>query len=155
MSKALSNWASFAEIVSGVAVIITLGLLIIGIRENTETTRAAMFASSIESINALERSIMLDADVSEIYAAYVDGHTSELKSAERNRLRLLIANYFRSYDIAYSMRKYGLFGENEWNRFERAICTSYKVASDAGYSELISRLTTQEFMDYVRSSCAN
>ena len=41
MKQKLSEWASIAEIVSGIAVVITLVFLIFGIRENTEVTRAA------------------------------------------------------------------------------------------------------------------
>jgi hypothetical protein len=41
MNKKLSDWASIAEIVSGVAAEIALIFLIVGIRSNSEMTRVA------------------------------------------------------------------------------------------------------------------
>jgi hypothetical protein len=41
LSQRLSNWASIAEIVSGVAVVVSLVVLIVEIRGNTDEVRAA------------------------------------------------------------------------------------------------------------------
>jgi hypothetical protein len=53
MAVKLSDWANVAEVVSGVAVVITLIFLILSIRENTEITRAAAYDTFAETPAAL------------------------------------------------------------------------------------------------------
>ena len=55
MKRQLSSWASGAEIISSIAVVVTLVFLVIGIRENTAITRASVYATSIEGINDYEQ----------------------------------------------------------------------------------------------------
>ena len=153
MNQKLSDWASIAEIGSGIAVVVTLVLLILGIRENTDMTRASMFASSIESLNATERAIMADPDLARVFLALRAKETNNLDADDRNRLIFIIALQVRTFDMAYSMQRYGLYGDNEWSRFERNLCAAYQRAAAAGYDQLVSDLTTPEFMNFVRSSC--
>ena len=54
----LEKWALIAEISSGIAVVFTLVILIFGIQDNTNATRGSVYATSIESLNALNRTIM-------------------------------------------------------------------------------------------------
>jgi len=41
MNQKLSDWASMAEIASAIAVVVTLVLVLVELRENTEAVRAA------------------------------------------------------------------------------------------------------------------
>lgn len=43
MNQKLSNWASIAEILSGIAVVISLILLLFEVQGNSEAVRAATF----------------------------------------------------------------------------------------------------------------
>ena len=71
MKQRLSDWASYAEIASGIAVVVTLIILVIGIRENTEITRTAMYAGTLDQFNAFETAILLDSDLRQIYVRYL------------------------------------------------------------------------------------
>ena len=51
MTQKLSDWASIAEIVSGIAVVVALVFLVVGIRENTEMARASMYERTFDSLN--------------------------------------------------------------------------------------------------------
>jgi hypothetical protein len=109
----LEKWALVAEISSGIAVVFTLVILIFGIQDNTNATRGSVYATSIESLNALNRTIMADSELSRIYSAFFQGRASELEGLDRVRLNNIVVTMFRTYDMAYSMDKYNLFGENE------------------------------------------
>ena len=62
MNQKLSDWASIAEIISGIAVVVTLIFLIAGIRENTAVLRGSSYSNTLESLNQLQASIMADSE---------------------------------------------------------------------------------------------
>ena len=70
MNQKLSDWASIAEIVSGIAVVITLVFLVLGIRENTEVMRATSFASSIDTLNEFTASVVTDSELRQLWLAH-------------------------------------------------------------------------------------
>jgi hypothetical protein len=154
MKLRLSDWASIAEIFSGIAVVVTLVLLLLGIRDNTEITRASMYADTMESMSELDRTVLADPELRRIAQAYLDRETASLGDSDRSALTFFVASQARTYDMAYSMKNYGLFGENEWSRFEAAICRGYERAVSAGLAESPFLTTTSEdFQLFVSSSC--
>ena len=62
----LENFAHIAEVISGIAVVISLVFLIYGIRENTEVTRTVAYEGLIDSINNFTLTIVPDEDLSGI-----------------------------------------------------------------------------------------
>ena len=153
MNQKLSDWASIAEIFSSIAVVVTLVLLLLGIKENTEVTRASSFAESIDSINRGEEIILADPDLRRIYEAYLRRATSDLPDADLRALVLIIASIARRYDMALSMNRYGLMGENEWTRFSVMICDHYDRATLAGFEGVYLNLPTDAFRDFVSEQC--
>ena len=153
MSQKLSSWASIAEIGSGIAVVVTLIFLIIGIQENTSVTRASVYASSLDSLNEFESTILTDPELSRIYVAYLN-NTGDLDSGDADRLNLIVAILFRIYEKAYYSEQYELMGEEEWGRFERLICVNYARAEAAGQAGIIRDLMTEDFMGFILK-CAN
>jgi len=151
----LEKWALIAEIVSGLAVVVTLAILIAGIRENTNATRASVYTTSIEGLNALNRTVLADPDLSRIFSALNTGQGADLDGLDAVRLNHMIVTTFRTYDTAHSMRNYGLFGDNEWDRMERAICLNFGNVVAAGRAEVVYRLTSDEFSEFLRSTCSN
>ena len=153
MNQKLSDWASIAQIVSGIAVVVTLVFLVVGIQANTYTTRAAMYASSIEGLNNLLSTMMADPDLSRIFAAAGSGNTADLDGLDQVRWALFLVNTYRTYDTAYSMWSYGLFGDNEWSRFESQVCANYQLVIDAGVSEAVSSVISEGFAEFIQSTC--
>ena len=153
MKLSLSEWASIAEIVSGFAVVATLIMLFAGISENTEVTRASMYANGIESLNQLNHTIASDPDLSRMWSAFHDQRTGELTDAEKDRLETVIVSMFRTYDTAFSMSRYNLLGDNERERFERQICANMQTAADAGYAEIVHQLTSDDFTEFTETAC--
>ncbi len=154
MNQRLSSWASIAEIGSSIAVVVTLIFLVVGIRENTSVTRASVYASSIDSLNEFESTILTDPELSRVYLAYLGSATASLDPADADRITLIVAILFRIYEKAYFTERYDLIGEEEWGRFERMICINYTRAETAGEAQTIRNLMTEEFMRYI-SACAN
>ena len=155
MNPKLSDWASIAEIVASVAVVVTLIVLIIGVRENTDTVRASAYSSNLQSINQLQAEILSDPDAVRVYTAFIDEDTSGLDDEDRMRLTLILLSNFRSYESAYFSERYGLLGEEEWRRFDRNICFFFRKALTVGVDGAIRTTLTEDFMAYVADLCSD
>lgn len=157
MKLRLSEWASVAEIVSGIAVLVTLVILISSVRENTETIRTSSYAANIDSIMELETEIISDPDLSRIYYLMKEGDYDQLEGADLYRAVFIESLHFRTYEKAYFMRQRGLLGSAEWERFRRSLCAGYTaVQHDDDFGAMVGFDTmplTQEFKDFTRESC--
>jgi hypothetical protein len=156
----LSEWASLAEITSGLAVLVTLILLILGIQENTEVTRVSIYTDLIDSVNGLSSDMYRDPELSRIWSAFNNQNTASLEEAEENRLIPIVFNVLRNYEKAFISWRYGVIGEEEWNRFERAICNMYGnaqafVKAFQGPELTFETALTDEFRSYLTRSCSN
>ena len=152
MNQKLSDWASIAEILSGVAVVATLIFLIVGIRENTEVARAAAYGGLVTALNYVGTAIAQDEALAGIWQSYREGDSEELSDDEEFRLRTLLRNMWRIYEWAYYSNQYDTLGSAEWDRFERAMCASRGDSEQAQWN-YIEIVLTEEFSGYIASNC--
>lgn len=155
MKTRLSDLASIAEIVSGVAVAITLVFLVLGIRENTEIVRASAYAGSMDSLNDFTMDVVTDADLRPVWTAFLNENTANFDGDDRQQLQMLLIVLFRNYEKAYFSERYGLLGSTEWGRFERQICLQVDRAhiTDESILGFLDTILTDEFAAYIRSTC--
>jgi hypothetical protein len=154
MSQRLSNWANIAEIVSGIAVVLTLVFLVLGIRENTEVTRASMFQRSTDRIIEWRRDVLSNSQLAESFQQYLDGRASEITGTGRTLITEHVLNQFQIYEQAYFSELSGLLGPAEWARFETQICNFYpRIQSAPFLVDTVFLAMTPEFSAYMRDSC--
>ena len=113
MNSKLSNWANVAQIASGAAVVVTLVILIVEIRGNTEVLRLSAYSDHIDSINEFGALISQDAESSRIWMAFVSEQTDDLDEIEMRRLTDWLFILFRNYEKAYFSEQSGLIGHAE------------------------------------------
>jgi len=161
MNQRISYLASVAEIFSGVAVVVTLIVLIVGVRENTEVTRASVYVALTDDVNALVADMYRDPELSRVWTAFLNGTTGNLDTHDADRLRLVINTMWRNYEKAYFSREYDVLGEVEWNRFIQAMCINYervKAFNRATGQDVIEGRTgslTAEFRSYFLEACGS
>ena len=126
--------------------------LILGIRENTEVTRAVAYDRNIDSINEQALLLAQDEELAGIFQAYAEGRLDELDSAESYRLQLVVQTLYRIYEKAYFADQYGTLGVSEWSRFDRQICRQFDRANTALWDQVQSVLT-EEFASYIVEGC--
>jgi hypothetical protein len=153
MNQKLSDWANLAQVASGIVVVITLVFLILGIRENTDVTRAAMYQRSSDSLNEWRRDVLRDPEIARLFDAFLNNQAESIDGLDRVRLNQLILNNFQISETAFFTQRYGLLGSAEWTRFERSICANYARARSARLTEVLQTVMTKEFMQYIAVSC--
>jgi hypothetical protein len=155
MNQKLADWASIAEIASGVAIVVTLIFLIVGIRENTDVIRASAYDRSLQSLIDWRASILQDPDAVRVFEAfYMQSNVdiSTLSSEDRARLQLIAGAQWVAYEKSYFARNYGLLGEAEWNRFIGAVCLNYH-RNQRFWNQTLTQFITEEFSVYVVDTC--
>jgi hypothetical protein len=159
MNKKLSDLASIAEIVSGIAVLVTLIVLVLSVRENTETIRTTSYAGNVDSLLEHETAIISDPELSRIYYLWVTGDTDQLEQADLYQLVIIQTGQFRIYEKAYFMHQRRLLGDPEWERFVTSLCGGYASVQndDTEFGAMVADFETlpftQEFKDFTRQTC--
>lgn len=148
----LSDWASIAEIVAGVGVIVTLIFLIAGIRENTEITRAAAFDRNMESINQWRVELAKDPEMTRIWLSQTT--REELNEVDEFRLAMLHGSLWGIYEKSYYAQEYGVLGPSEWSRFQIQMCARKADMGAEFWANLASSTLTERFKDYAERLCA-
>jgi len=113
----LEKWALIAEIGSGVAIVVTLIVLIIETRANTDAIRAqtagAAFSISAQSFYYAEGNAALEK------AAEIG--LSELETDERAHAVALMASIFNMYDNNYYQYRRGMLDEEIHQAYRRRL----------------------------------
>ena len=94
MKKRLQIIALFAEVVSGIAVVVSLVFLIIELRESTNVARASAYESSVDSLNTWRLTIAQDPELAELMVDRLGqdivAEFGRKEAISRMRARLLI-----------------------------------------------------------------
>lgn len=154
MNKKLSDWASIAEIISGVAVVITLIFLVLGIKENTEVTRASMYLRSTDKIIEWRNLMISDAEVAQLFKAFSDGNYEGMSGVNAYRQGQIVLNLYQIYEQAYFAEQYGFMGRAEWRRFEVQICYFYdNIQESPSLFTRVNGVMTKEFSNFMQDLC--
>jgi len=153
MNQKLSDWASIAEIVSGIAVVVTLIFLILSIRENTAITRASMFDRTLDSVNQWRMDIADNDSLLKSFSLRAPTlDATELSQVDRLRLQFIVNAMWGIYEKAFYSREYGVIGDDEWGRFETQICLQYEAEVPA-FRDAFGTFLTPRFVKYVQGRC--
>lgn len=103
----IQEWAAIAEIVSAVAVVASLVYLAVQIRQNThglsmnlKSTELAAFERNVDAGNRIREILILNPDVSELFARGKSSYT-DLGSSDKIRFDMLLSNVFSAFQGAY------------------------------------------------------
>lgn len=146
-NERIRNWAHIAEIVSGIAVVVSLVFLIVEIRGNSDLIRANAFNRSIESLIDFRTQIASNDGSLKAMADHWG-----IEDPDLLRRQLLVVNMWSIYEKTYYSQQYGLVGPAEWERFETRIC-GYTNSGLDFWEQNVARFLTEEFREYVVSTC--
>jgi len=131
MKQKLSDWASIAEIFASLAVVITLIILILGVRENTEIVRASSYNDLLGNVDEQAHVILASERLTRIWRLYMQRETNTLTDDERFVLLLLLRSTYRTFEKAYFAYQYGTVGPEEYARFDDQACNHFdRISKD-------------------------
>ena len=159
-NKQLRKWALGAEIVSAVAIVVTIGFLAIQTMENTNALQAQTYQQLQSELNAY-RAIYADLNVvKELTKGLEELRSGGMQNLSEDAYWRLFTDstiLWGIYESAYFANERGVLGEREWSRFDVAICRLLErygpMWSQPGYNVSLSSMLTQDFSDYVEATC--
>ena len=161
----LQEWALAAEIIGGLAVVVTLIFLVSETRDNTNAIQAQTYQSLTAALNE-NRKEAATSEMSVIIRKFSDTGLASLSQDESFRLMMNTEGKWGIYESAFYARERGVLGQDEWVRFHNAICRnldldkslwdpqSLGLSLTLGSREVsIATNVTPKFRAYVNSSC--
>ena len=153
----LSEMALAAEVLGGAAVVVTLVFLVLATRENTNAIQAQTYQALTSELNTI-RLAYSTSDVPESYAVLSTQGIQALSEAARLRMQFVAEAKWGVYESAFFSRSRGVLGEDEWIRFEGAICRNLVIdeamwePEDTQWGSLADNITPM-FREFVESEC--
>ena len=152
----LHDIALIAEVISGIAIIVTLAFLAIQMRSNTEAIRAQTFQELQSQLNEWRNFGTIQPEFIEATEKYQTRGWEALTSVESLRVWSRSVTIWAIYESAYIANERGVLGEDEWGRFERSICRRFNNRDrdwDPPDSRNMKNLLTPKFVSYAESAC--
>ena len=157
LAKISQEWATIAEVISAIAVVLTIGFLAFEMRANTNAIHEQTYQALTEQLNDY-RAQLIDFDRFDAEAKLDKDGWDSLSYEEKQRIRLPSLNLFGIYESAYFANEREVIGDREWERFEIGICRNYRriVKEGAWESEgftSMNQILTPDFGDYIARTC--
>jgi hypothetical protein len=148
-NRELKKWALIAEIIGGVAVIVTLVVLVFEVRNNSEVVQSSSFTTI--SGYLVDHAAMLASD-GELTRIYREGNDdmSSLSSEEAGRYNWIMMSITRRIESAYILFQSGNLTDNQFAGF-RGICRG--VIYQNPWFERQTSVFTSAFVEFVNSEC--
>ena len=145
----LSEWASVAEIIGTVGIVVSLVFVGIQVQANTKVTQAASYQAAAEFDHQLLLTVGSDPDTAVIFSAYVRAPET-LSGAEELQGRYLFGAMLRTMENFYIQNHLGTLSPVSWGTRQRLF--EY-VAGSPGYAAFLQTTTARtmsgEFVEYM------
>ncbi len=128
MNQKLSEWASIAEVVSAVAVVVSLLYVGYQISENTSEARAANRQQLVSRAHSAVTAVATSPELAGIVAKVGEGST--LTSAELSQYGYLVRGVLYDVQEAFLLYQEGRLTEDYWNT-RASIVVAYLVPASA------------------------
>jgi hypothetical protein len=138
--------------VSGVAIIVTLIVLIIEVRTNTDVARVAAYQQVTRDFDDWRTLILSDPQLVEVMVNMRNPYERGI-DPEADIRRLFIAqNQWSGNERAYIAYRGGIIDERDWGRIYRALCDEFDRMPDDLRERIVFRLT-DEFVQFLKDEC--
>ena len=112
----LSDWASLAEIVATIAVVISLIFVVISLERNTAVMQASNDNFIYELQFARTRDIVSSPGMASIYVKHRNGE--ELSAEEQERFYWDMLQELSTWEVAFNRHRDGLFSTPQWEGWD-------------------------------------
>lgn len=157
-SKQIQKWTLGAEVVSALAVVMTIGFLAAQTMENTNAIQAQTFQELMRDLNDWRMSMAYGNAPPELSAA-LEKRRNEGWDSLDDRQKVMIRGreviIWSIYESSYFANQRDVLGDDEWTRFETAMCERYSRPNfDWDWPEARMReVLTPKFVAFIAGAC--
>ena len=143
----LSEWASLAEIVATVAVVISLIFVVISLERNTATMQAINDNFIYELQYARTRDIVSSPGMASIYVKHRNGE--ELSAEEQERFFWDKMQELSTWELAFNRHRDGLFSTEQWKGWNNYFEVSFIPQFSADEWAEVRDFYLEDFQNHV------
>ena len=150
MTQKLSDWASVAEIISAIAIVISLIFVGFEIRRNTGAEYLSSYDRLLAEVTDWRMTLATNPETHEAWLSYrAATDPSSIDPMVRRTGQAVGIALVQIYERAYYARVYGSIGDAEWSRFQTIMCNPDSDAFPKVLSGSRGPRFSQEFLDYL------
>jgi hypothetical protein len=144
----LAELASIGEIVSSIAVIISLVYLAMQIRQNTEAERTSTYQSIVSDFGALNNNMASTPELSDMFVRGLENF-EQFNPDERARISQSFFQCFRYFENMFYQHHKGYLDEDIWVGWKRLILTYYSRPGFQTWWEFRKDVYSRPFVDFL------
>lgn len=151
----LEKWAHIAAIVGSFAVVVTLIVLIVEVRANTELARVTAYDSVSRDFDESRRDWLFNPESFQLFYQFNEGTLPDWGSNPEDGLKaiLMLMNAFTSLERAYLAYQAEIINEDEWPRIHRSACIQWALLRDTEYYSPVAFRLTDRYVAYLNATC--
>lgn len=146
----IDELGSLAELISSVAVLISLIYLGVQIRKSTEAARTSTYHSIVAAFGSMNQSMANSPDLSLLYVSALEDFEA-LSPAERARISQLFFSSFRYFENMFYQRERGYLEEDVWVGWERLMVTYFRRPGFQSWWGMRREAFSRAFVEYLES----
>jgi len=151
LNQKLSDWATIAEVIGSFAVVVTLIVLIIQVRENTDVVQATNRQSAAERSESRTMAVAMNPEFAELLVRSYEPGAIAVGSSEEMRLFYFYASQMTSIEESYLLYREGLLEEEYVTGRARGALSPLDSPSGHRYLQVNGEggRFSKDFMDWI------
>lgn len=146
----LAEIGIIGEIISSIAVIISLVYLAVQIRQSTETQRTSTYQSIVSDFGALNNNMASTPELSDMFVRGLEDF-NQFKPDERARISQVFFQCFRNFENMFYQHHRGYLDEDIWLGWKRLILTYYSRPGFQTWWEFRKDVYSVPFVSFLNS----
>ena len=151
MSLRLVEWSAVAQIVSAIAVVVSLIYVGLELNRNTVSLRASTFQTAADSVTGFSAMVAAQPDLARIWTEGLQDLES-LMPDERVRFYFLMATVGRRIESAFVQRQAGILDRDQWATFA-SVCSLFGLPGGRAWLAENPSNFTPAFHQFVEGGC--
>jgi hypothetical protein len=115
--RSLTEWATIAEIISSIAVVVSLIFVAFQLQRNTSELQATHSNDLFDSLREIELVMLASPDLSQIYTKGWFGSRNEMSDQEIERFRMYLMQSINIWEQAFFRLQDGSMSKNDYVRW--------------------------------------
>jgi hypothetical protein len=147
----LGDLADIGELVSSVAVIISLVYLAMQVRSNTETSRTTTYQAIVSDFGAVNSSVASSPELSGIFSEALERY-QDLEPNDQARMSQLFYMTFRCFENIFYQHRKGYLEEELWIGWARLMVTYFRRPGFQAWWRLRRDVFSDKFAKFLESA---
>ena len=148
----LQKWALIAEIGSGIAVLVTLIVLVIEVRSNTDAIKTDTYDRLVAEVIDWNTTIATDNEVGDAMRVFNFEGSDSANESQRYIIQRFIRSLWMIYERAFLQWEEGNMSDAQFVRFRTPICRGLPEAIGLNLDIALRRQTSPSFSEF-RDDC--